>query len=158
MLECRLCTMKTRPYDTQRKRGGRAMSKKCRWVLESKEINIKDCADQRSLRGRPEQPLLFLMTEIMDEVELCFPQLINTSCRKPESPHINTMLIYILMSFISLLTSALNLLVIISIAHFRHIILLAWANILILCGLFCRKKSGIRLAHMLVMRSLHTVC
>ncbi|XP_053184763.1 trace amine-associated receptor 8b-like [Scomber japonicus] len=61
------------------------------------------------------------MTEVMGEVDLCFPQLFNTSCRKPEPPHNNTLLIYILLSFISLLTAALNLLVIISIAHFRQL-------------------------------------
>ncbi|XP_062287462.1 trace amine-associated receptor 7e-like [Scomber scombrus] len=57
----------------------------------------------------------------MGEVDLCFPQLLNTSCRKPESPHSNTVLIYIVLSFICLLTAALNLLVIISITHFRQL-------------------------------------
>ncbi|XP_037345339.2 trace amine-associated receptor 4-like, partial [Pungitius pungitius] len=49
------------------------------------------------------------------------PQLINTSCRKPTRPHFETMLIYILLSFVSLLTVALNLLVIISISHFKQL-------------------------------------
>ncbi|XP_037344633.2 trace amine-associated receptor 13c-like, partial [Pungitius pungitius] len=51
----------------------------------------------------------------------CFPQLINTSCKKPTRPHVERMLIYILMSSISLLTVALNLLVIISISHFKQL-------------------------------------
>uniref|UniRef100_UPI001A98E426 trace amine-associated receptor 13c-like n=1 Tax=Gasterosteus aculeatus aculeatus TaxID=481459 RepID=UPI001A98E426 len=53
--------------------------------------------------------------------ELCFPQLINTSCRKTIRPHLEAMLIYILLSSISLLTVALNLLVIISISHFKQL-------------------------------------
>ncbi|XP_062421214.1 trace amine-associated receptor 13c-like, partial [Pungitius pungitius] len=50
-----------------------------------------------------------------------FPQLINTSCRKLTRPHLEAMLIYILLSSISLLTIALNLLVIISISHFKQL-------------------------------------
>ncbi|XP_026232618.1 trace amine-associated receptor 13c-like [Anabas testudineus] len=53
-------------------------------------------------------------------VELCFPHL-NTSCRKPKRPHSHTVLIYIVLSFISLLTASLNLLVIISISHFKQL-------------------------------------
>ncbi|KAK2814478.1 hypothetical protein Q5P01_000391 [Channa striata] len=57
---------------------------------------------------------------MMEEAELCFPQ-INTSCRKLTRPQSESMLIYILLSFISLLTVILNLLVIISISHFRQL-------------------------------------
>ncbi|XP_037312592.2 trace amine-associated receptor 13c-like [Pungitius pungitius] len=53
--------------------------------------------------------------------ELCFPQLINTSCRKQIRPHLEEMLICILLSSISLLIVALNLLVIISISHFKQL-------------------------------------
>ncbi|XP_071393467.1 trace amine-associated receptor 13c-like [Centroberyx affinis] len=53
--------------------------------------------------------------------ELCFPQLLNTSCMKPTRPHAEAMLIFILLSCISLLTVALNLLVIISISHYRQL-------------------------------------
>ncbi|XP_067460707.1 trace amine-associated receptor 6-like [Thunnus thynnus] len=60
------------------------------------------------------------MAESVERVELCFPQL-NSSCRKPEPPNTNTVLIYILLLFISLLTAALNLLVIISISHLRQL-------------------------------------
>ncbi|XP_040913429.1 trace amine-associated receptor 13c-like [Toxotes jaculatrix] len=56
----------------------------------------------------------------MEGVELCFPQL-NTSCTKPKRPHSDTLLIYIVLSFISLLTVTLNLLVIISISHFKQL-------------------------------------
>ncbi|XP_037344977.2 trace amine-associated receptor 13c-like [Pungitius pungitius] len=59
--------------------------------------------------------------ETLVGTELCFPQLINTSCRKPTRPHFETMLIYMLLSSISLLTVALNLLVIISISHFKKL-------------------------------------
>ncbi|TKS67828.1 hypothetical protein D9C73_000848 [Collichthys lucidus] len=57
--------------------------------------------------------------EILEGSELCFPQLHNISCRKPIRPHFETMLTYVLLSSISLLTAALNLLVIISISHFK---------------------------------------
>ncbi|XP_068437843.1 trace amine-associated receptor 1-like [Clinocottus analis] len=57
----------------------------------------------------------------LDRVELCFPQLPNSSCKKPEPPPSGTVLIYFMLSIISLLTVALNLLVIISISHFRQL-------------------------------------
>ncbi|KAK2840311.1 hypothetical protein Q5P01_014051 [Channa striata] len=56
----------------------------------------------------------------MEEVELCFPQL-NTSCWKTKRPLSHTVLIYMVLSFISLLTVTLNLLVIISISHFKQL-------------------------------------
>ncbi|KAM6979009.1 trace amine-associated receptor 13c-like [Tautogolabrus adspersus] len=59
--------------------------------------------------------------ETLERNELCFPQLLNTSCRKPFRPHFAVMLTYILLSFISLVTAALNLLVIISISHFKQL-------------------------------------
>ncbi|XP_034002412.1 trace amine-associated receptor 3-like [Trematomus bernacchii] len=53
--------------------------------------------------------------------ELCFPQLFNKSCRKPMLAQSDVLLAYILLSFIALITAALNLLVIISISHFRQL-------------------------------------
>ncbi|XP_028447382.1 trace amine-associated receptor 13c-like [Perca flavescens] len=61
------------------------------------------------------------MTETQDGAELCFPQLFNTSCRKLTPPWFEVMLIHILFYSISLLTVALNLLVIISVSHFRQL-------------------------------------
>ncbi|XP_036965811.1 trace amine-associated receptor 8a-like [Acanthopagrus latus] len=57
----------------------------------------------------------------LEETDLCFPELLNSSCRKTIRPHFETMLIYILLSFNSLLTAALNLLVIITISHFKKL-------------------------------------
>ncbi|KAF3696458.1 Trace amine-associated receptor 8c [Channa argus] len=80
--------------------------------------------------------------ETLDEAELCFPQLLNTSCKKHTRPHSESMLIYILLSFISLLTVVLNLLVIISISQFRqlhtptNLLLLSLAVSDFLVGLF----------------------
>ncbi|XP_026215158.1 trace amine-associated receptor 7h-like [Anabas testudineus] len=55
------------------------------------------------------------------KAELCFHQLVNSSCTKqPRSPS-EVMFIYSLLSSISLLTVVLNLLVIISISHFRQL-------------------------------------
>uniref|UniRef100_A0A3B4H0U3 G-protein coupled receptors family 1 profile domain-containing protein n=1 Tax=Pundamilia nyererei TaxID=303518 RepID=A0A3B4H0U3_9CICH len=55
------------------------------------------------------------------EAELCFPQLLNSSCRKTMRPYTFSILIYITLSSISLLTVTLNLLVIISISHFKKL-------------------------------------
>ncbi|XP_029968076.1 trace amine-associated receptor 13c-like [Salarias fasciatus] len=60
------------------------------------------------------------MTTTSEEAELCFPQL-NSSCRKIMRPHSVSMLIYITLSSISVITVVLNLLVIISISHFKKL-------------------------------------
>ncbi|XP_037644969.1 trace amine-associated receptor 13c-like [Sebastes umbrosus] len=59
--------------------------------------------------------------EVVDTAELCFPQLLNTSCKKPTSPWPEAVILQTLLSTISLLTVALNLLVIISVSHFRQL-------------------------------------
>uniref|UniRef100_A0A3Q3QE23 G-protein coupled receptors family 1 profile domain-containing protein n=1 Tax=Monopterus albus TaxID=43700 RepID=A0A3Q3QE23_MONAL len=59
--------------------------------------------------------------ETSEETELCFPQLLNTSCMKPKRPHFETIQTYILVFSISLLTMFLNLLVIISVSHFKQL-------------------------------------
>ncbi|XP_031156111.2 trace amine-associated receptor 13c-like [Sander lucioperca] len=57
--------------------------------------------------------------DVEDRAQLCFPQLLNTSCRKPLPPWPET--VTIVWYSISLLTVALNLLIIISISHFRQL-------------------------------------
>ncbi|KAK2840373.1 hypothetical protein Q5P01_014113 [Channa striata] len=52
--------------------------------------------------------------------DLCFPQLLNMSCRKPTSRS-KMVLLNVLVSSVSLLTVSLNLLVIISVSHFRQL-------------------------------------
>ncbi|XP_030614931.1 trace amine-associated receptor 13c-like [Archocentrus centrarchus] len=59
--------------------------------------------------------------EIQKGAELCFPQLLNSSCRKPTLHWSKAVLLNIALSFISLITAALNLLVIISVSHFRQL-------------------------------------
>ncbi|XP_042348754.1 trace amine-associated receptor 13c-like, partial [Plectropomus leopardus] len=59
--------------------------------------------------------------EPLEESELCFPQLLNSSCRKPKRPLTEAVLIFSLLSFISVFTVTLNLLVIISISHFKQL-------------------------------------
>ncbi|AWP13584.1 putative trace amine-associated receptor 13c-like [Scophthalmus maximus] len=61
------------------------------------------------------------MMEIVEETELCFPQLLNSSCRKPKRSYSEAVLVYVLLSSIALLTATLNLLVIVSISHFRQL-------------------------------------
>ncbi|XP_037345337.2 trace amine-associated receptor 13c-like [Pungitius pungitius] len=56
--------------------------------------------------------------ETTEGAELCFPLLLNSSCRKPQS---DGTLVNVLLYFISLLIVTLNLLVIISISHFRQL-------------------------------------
>ncbi|XP_045898579.1 trace amine-associated receptor 13c-like [Micropterus dolomieu] len=58
--------------------------------------------------------------EVDDGAELCFPQLLNTSCRKSTLPQSEDVFLNSLLS-ISVLTVALNLLVIISVSHFRQL-------------------------------------
>ncbi|KAM9342352.1 trace amine-associated receptor 13c-like [Pholidichthys leucotaenia] len=65
--------------------------------------------------------LLFLRMKALEDSELCFPQLLNSSCRKTAHPRSASMLIYFILSSISLLTIALNLLVIISISYFKKL-------------------------------------
>ncbi|XP_031156081.1 trace amine-associated receptor 13c-like [Sander lucioperca] len=57
--------------------------------------------------------------EVEDGAQLCFPQFPNTSCRKPLSPWPET--VTIVLYSISPITVALNLLIIISISHFRQL-------------------------------------
>ncbi|XP_034741904.1 trace amine-associated receptor 6-like [Etheostoma cragini] len=59
--------------------------------------------------------------EIVEEVELCFPELLNASCKKPMRTPFETIPSYIILSSITLLTTTLNLLVIISISHFKQL-------------------------------------
>ncbi|XP_026232577.1 trace amine-associated receptor 13c-like [Anabas testudineus] len=59
--------------------------------------------------------------ETLGETELCFPQLLNSSCMKTKRPHVETILIYLVVFSVSLLTVLLNLLVIISISHFKQL-------------------------------------
>ncbi|XP_067458780.1 trace amine-associated receptor 13c-like [Thunnus thynnus] len=61
------------------------------------------------------------MMEVQDGAELCFPQLLNTSCRRPTSSGFQAVFLKILLSSFSLLTVAPNLLVIISVSHFRQL-------------------------------------
>ncbi|XP_037312506.2 trace amine-associated receptor 13c-like [Pungitius pungitius] len=59
--------------------------------------------------------------ETLEGAELCFPQLRNTSCRKLVRDAAEAVFLYIFLSCMSLLTVILNLLVIISISHFRQL-------------------------------------
>ncbi|XP_060944268.1 trace amine-associated receptor 13c-like [Limanda limanda] len=56
-----------------------------------------------------------------DGGELCFPLHMNTSCRRPSSSWPEGVLVHVLLYSVSVLTVALNLLVIISISHFRQL-------------------------------------
>ncbi|KAM4560714.1 trace amine-associated receptor 13c-like [Fundulus diaphanus] len=56
-----------------------------------------------------------------DSADLCYPHLYNNSCKKPTSLWTEDFLVQIILSVISLITVALNLLVIISVSHFRQL-------------------------------------
>ncbi|XP_026150766.1 trace amine-associated receptor 13c-like [Mastacembelus armatus] len=58
--------------------------------------------------------------EVDDQAELCFPQL-NNSCRKPTFHGTDVVFLRFVLSSVSVLTVVLNLLVIISISHFRQL-------------------------------------
>ncbi|XP_067371926.1 trace amine-associated receptor 8a-like [Channa argus] len=66
-----------------------------------------------------EEELQFLTTTLRME-DLCFPQLLNASCRKRKANQSKAALIYVLY-FICVLSVTLNLLVIISVSHFRQL-------------------------------------
>ncbi|XP_021167691.1 trace amine-associated receptor 13c-like [Fundulus heteroclitus] len=57
----------------------------------------------------------------VEDAELCFPLLPNSSCRKTMLPSSVSLVIHLTFSSISLLTVFLNLLVIISICHFKKL-------------------------------------
>nr|XP_057937735.1 trace amine-associated receptor 13c-like [Doryrhamphus excisus] len=59
--------------------------------------------------------------ETEDQSEFCFPQLINISCKKPITHWSEDVLWTVLLSIICIFTVILNLLVIISISHFRQL-------------------------------------
>ncbi|XP_056291173.1 trace amine-associated receptor 13c-like [Pseudoliparis swirei] len=59
--------------------------------------------------------------ETLQGAELCFPQLLNTSCKRPMQHRTESLFLNIFFSSMSFLTVALNLLVIISISHFRQL-------------------------------------
>ncbi|XP_044073678.1 trace amine-associated receptor 13c-like [Siniperca chuatsi] len=87
------------------------------------------------------------LMEVGDGAELCFPQLLNTSCRKPTLPWSEVVFLHTLLSSISPLTVALNLLVIISVSHFRQTSIsqqslhLSFSTIPLLPGEILRKTS-----------------
>lgn len=71
-------------------------------------------------------PLLFIrfffsLAMEMLESEFCI-QDFNNSCKRPSQPYSEAMIIYTVLSSISLVTVVLNLLVIISISHFRYLL------------------------------------
>ncbi|XP_024142517.1 trace amine-associated receptor 13c-like [Oryzias melastigma] len=59
--------------------------------------------------------------ELQVEVDLCFPLLSNSSCRKPKSALSEAALLRFLLFSFSVITVALNLLVIIAVSHFRQL-------------------------------------
>ncbi|XP_029980143.1 trace amine-associated receptor 13c-like [Sphaeramia orbicularis] len=58
--------------------------------------------------------------ETLEEAQLCFPA-VNNSCKKSTSSHLQAAMIYTLLSLTSVVTVVLNLVVIISISHFRQL-------------------------------------
>ncbi|XP_053733325.1 trace amine-associated receptor 1-like [Synchiropus splendidus] len=52
--------------------------------------------------------------------DFCFPD-VNTSCRRPSHPYAAAVASYVLLSAVSIITVTLNLLVIISISHFKQL-------------------------------------
>uniref|UniRef100_A0A3B4Y5V3 G-protein coupled receptors family 1 profile domain-containing protein n=1 Tax=Seriola lalandi dorsalis TaxID=1841481 RepID=A0A3B4Y5V3_SERLL len=70
-----------------------------------------------------------------DEFTLCYPELHNSSCRGLRRTRSEAVLLYMLLSSITVLTVALNLLVIISISHFRQFVESCWLLGDLMCAL-----------------------
>lgn len=81
---------------------------------------------------------------------LCYPELGNASCRAFKRPRFEAVLLYVLLSCVTVLTVTLNLLVIISISHFKqihaptHLLLLSLAISDLLVGLLVMPVEMIR--------------
>uniref|UniRef100_I3KH18 G-protein coupled receptors family 1 profile domain-containing protein n=1 Tax=Oreochromis niloticus TaxID=8128 RepID=I3KH18_ORENI len=86
--------------------------------------------------------------------ELCFPQRPNSSCGKPTLHWSKAVLLYSVLFCISLITVALNLLVIISVSHFRQ--LHTPSNILLLSLAVSDLLVGLLLMPLEILRS--TTC
>ncbi|XP_076585160.1 trace amine-associated receptor 13c-like [Chaetodon auriga] len=88
--------------------------------------------------------------DVSEGVELCYPQLLNSSCRGLMRPHSQAVVFYTLLSCIAVLTVALNLLVVISISHFRqlhtptNLLLLSLAISDLLVGLLVMPVESVR--------------
>ncbi|XP_068448655.1 trace amine-associated receptor 13c-like [Clinocottus analis] len=86
----------------------------------------------------------------LQAAELCYPQLLNSSCSGVMRPRSETVLLYTLLSSVAVLTVALNLLVIISISHFRqlhtptNLLLLSLATSDLLVGLVVMPLETVR--------------
>ncbi|XP_044046730.1 trace amine-associated receptor 13c-like [Siniperca chuatsi] len=61
------------------------------------------------------------MMDGLEGSQLCYPQLLNSSCMGLLRPRSEAVLLYTLLSSVTMLTVALNLLVIVSISHFRQL-------------------------------------
>uniref|UniRef100_I3KYE7 Trace amine-associated receptor 13c-like n=2 Tax=Oreochromis TaxID=8139 RepID=I3KYE7_ORENI len=88
------------------------------------------------------------VTSLLLGPPLCFPNL-NSSCRRLLRPTSQAALLYTLLAFISLLTVVLNLLVVVSISHFRQLhtstntLLLSLAASDLLVGLLVMPIEGL---------------
>lgn len=90
------------------------------------------------------------MMDGLQRADLCYPELGNSSCRGLKRPRSEAVLLYVLLSCITVLTITLNQLVIISISHFKylqaptHLLLLSLAISDLLVGLLVMPVEMIR--------------
>uniref|UniRef100_A0A672ZEK6 G-protein coupled receptors family 1 profile domain-containing protein n=1 Tax=Sphaeramia orbicularis TaxID=375764 RepID=A0A672ZEK6_9TELE len=92
-----------------------------RWRRERRDDQRPEINSQQVVGVISHSELCLSLMETYEEAELCFPKLLNASCQKPVNSQVKNLILHILLFIFSPMTVALNLLVIITVSHFRQL-------------------------------------